>query len=312
MKQQFLKLENPCSEQWNTMQANSEGRFCDSCAKNVIDFTSMSPVEISLKMKQAKGKICAQISSEQLNSPLIIARQQKSWSVLPYSTIAASLLIASSLVACETHCSFHAYNRIEQVSTFGQIMNIQSNRNSVPKGTIEDVTLFSGKILHSESQQPIKNAKISFVCTQKVISGYSDEQGNFELKIESNLLDQDNVVRFSYGEVKAPLGDSITYFQGYDTKDVVYSKADFAMKQEVLAHPSIHYVGGIGRYVERKDPIVLENGVPIKYKDFAAALQGEKSVCSLENKEYLYFTGIYAMAIYGNAAKDGLYIILAK
>ena len=55
-----LSINNPCSEDWNKMTKNSEGRFCALCQKNVVDFTSMSDEEIKnyfLKQKNRVPKI---------------------------------------------------------------------------------------------------------------------------------------------------------------------------------------------------------------------------------------------------------------
>lgn len=41
-----LVITNPCSENWDAMSPNSKGRFCDSCQKSVIDFSSQSDEEI--------------------------------------------------------------------------------------------------------------------------------------------------------------------------------------------------------------------------------------------------------------------------
>lgn len=49
-------LTNPCSENWNAMQVDNVGRFCDSCQKSVIDFTSKSDEEIKTFLKDKRGE----------------------------------------------------------------------------------------------------------------------------------------------------------------------------------------------------------------------------------------------------------------
>ena len=62
MKSKFLKLNKACSEQWENMTPNEKGSFCDVCSKNVIDFTQLSTREISEKIKNSKGEICARLT----------------------------------------------------------------------------------------------------------------------------------------------------------------------------------------------------------------------------------------------------------
>lgn len=51
-----IVLTNPCSENWNSMQVDTVGRFCQSCQKSVIDFTSKSDQEIKAFLKDKQGE----------------------------------------------------------------------------------------------------------------------------------------------------------------------------------------------------------------------------------------------------------------
>jgi hypothetical protein len=66
-----LSINNPCSEDWNKMTKNSEGRFCALCQKNVVDFTSMSDEEIKNYFLNYKGvSLCGRLKKEQLEPDL--------------------------------------------------------------------------------------------------------------------------------------------------------------------------------------------------------------------------------------------------
>ena len=39
-------IPNPCHENWNNMVAAEKGKFCNACAKQVIDFSMMSDTQI--------------------------------------------------------------------------------------------------------------------------------------------------------------------------------------------------------------------------------------------------------------------------
>jgi hypothetical protein len=41
-----LHIPTPCSENWNDMTSNEQGRFCQNCQKTVIDFSSKTDKEI--------------------------------------------------------------------------------------------------------------------------------------------------------------------------------------------------------------------------------------------------------------------------
>ena len=44
---QELKIETPCTEDWNKMSQNKVGRHCGICDKTVVDFTVMSKEDIA-------------------------------------------------------------------------------------------------------------------------------------------------------------------------------------------------------------------------------------------------------------------------
>jgi hypothetical protein len=41
-----LTIPSGCSQSWNTMSVSTDGRYCASCQKEVIDFRKFSEMEI--------------------------------------------------------------------------------------------------------------------------------------------------------------------------------------------------------------------------------------------------------------------------
>jgi hypothetical protein len=79
MKTQPFKLtiQNPCSQDWNTMTKNEQGKFCDLCAKSVIDFTHLSDQEISKIIASHSGSTCGRLKVNQLNRELANEKHQR-------------------------------------------------------------------------------------------------------------------------------------------------------------------------------------------------------------------------------------------
>jgi hypothetical protein len=64
-----ITIPEPCHEDWNKMKPNENGRFCMSCSKTVIDFSSMLPEEIQHYFIQNQNKkICGRFKQSQLDS----------------------------------------------------------------------------------------------------------------------------------------------------------------------------------------------------------------------------------------------------
>lgn len=65
----YIRIQKPCSEDWNAMKPNDQGAFCSSCSKDVIDLTRMSTTEIqSVLAKNQHESICTRIQNKQLDA----------------------------------------------------------------------------------------------------------------------------------------------------------------------------------------------------------------------------------------------------
>ncbi|NMM49911.1 carboxypeptidase-like regulatory domain-containing protein [Marinigracilibium pacificum] len=69
MKKHFnISISNPCAEKFENFTPTNNGGFCQSCQKNVIDFTNMSDTEIVRYFKSNSTKTCGRFSSKQLRT----------------------------------------------------------------------------------------------------------------------------------------------------------------------------------------------------------------------------------------------------
>ncbi len=60
-------ISKPCSEDWNKMTAEEQGRHCQVCCKTVVDFSNKTNTEIVGFLKSNSGnRICGRFRKEQL------------------------------------------------------------------------------------------------------------------------------------------------------------------------------------------------------------------------------------------------------
>jgi hypothetical protein len=67
--QQQIQIPTPCHENWDGMQQQEAGKFCGSCAKIVMDFTSWEVTDIAQYLKQ-NTHTCGRIKQSQLQTPV--------------------------------------------------------------------------------------------------------------------------------------------------------------------------------------------------------------------------------------------------
>ncbi|MGZ4057260.1 MAG: hypothetical protein ACXVPU_10365 [Bacteroidia bacterium] len=65
-KKYQIIVSNPCQENWDKMMPVDKGRFCDSCAKKVVDYSILSDKEINERVRNASGNMCGRFRKDQL------------------------------------------------------------------------------------------------------------------------------------------------------------------------------------------------------------------------------------------------------
>ncbi len=64
-------IAEPCHESWGAMTPTEKGRFCNSCAKPVVDFTKMTDRQVVNYMTSASGSVCGRMHKQQLNRDFV-------------------------------------------------------------------------------------------------------------------------------------------------------------------------------------------------------------------------------------------------
>ncbi|MBP6430523.1 MAG: carboxypeptidase-like regulatory domain-containing protein [Ferruginibacter sp.] len=66
-----LSIPKPCHQNWDKMTPTQQGRFCNACAKQVVDFTTMSDGEVlNFFLKNKTENVCGRTLPQQLNRVL--------------------------------------------------------------------------------------------------------------------------------------------------------------------------------------------------------------------------------------------------
>ncbi len=76
MKAVQLTITEPCHQNWNQMLPEDQGKFCLSCQKTVVDFTTMSNREVLNYFNTNTGNTCGRFNDDQLNKTLSIPKER--------------------------------------------------------------------------------------------------------------------------------------------------------------------------------------------------------------------------------------------
>ncbi len=160
-----ITIPKPCNEDWNKMLPHLSGRFCNACAKTVVDFTEMSKEEIkNFFVEKSSSKICGRFFNDQVKditinlSPNLFKRKLPVWKLF----LAASLIVFSSTLFSFT---------TNYTDTYGLIN--PSITDTIKPNTSQHLL---GKIKLPTPSKPIKkhcnkNATMGIIATPQMLTG---------------------------------------------------------------------------------------------------------------------------------------------
>lgn len=313
MPNKFMKLDKPCGENWNDMEPNQNGRFCHLCAKDVVDFTNLSPIEISKKMKEARGNICARVSEEQLKAPLIDLDYKESFR-LPYFNIMAGLMMATALtLGTSSQATVPTKIQTELAPINNGGVKAEKNLSAIIKesNTDSEFIIFKGKIQNEQNGEPVKNAKVMFISLGIVMATYTAEDGSFSLVLPANEVDDDNVIQVNYKgvEIEQTEEDINSGYGGLKSRYYLLTKEEISSEYLIKAEREVLVLGGL-RYSKKKEkkPVVFYKGQKMKFEKFLKILKDPTERKNYENR-YLHLGQDVGKALYANTPKTGLYVI---
>lgn len=173
------RISEPCHENWERMTPNEKGRFCDSCAKPVVDFTNMSNRQIHRTMEESRESVCGRMTISQVN------REMNFNQVTQPSFSLRALVLGTAL------------STFSAVQSCAQTGKVEPTEQTV-KGEVVEEPILMGDI------EPVKYEKVSGKVTdylqKSLIAGTSvtiydeggkelsttlvNEKGEFELMLD--------------------------------------------------------------------------------------------------------------------------------
>lgn len=164
MSKYQIKIEEPCHENWNTMTPNAQGKFCGSCAKDVVDFTAMSDKEVISYFENYKGSLCGRFNANQL--------ERKDEGYYALSDFTKKFVRAFAMV----FLMFTAFESAAQPS---------AKPIRIGAAVCVKTTVFSKGIVYGVDGAGISNATISlFQNGIRIKSTVTNRTGEYNIKIE--------------------------------------------------------------------------------------------------------------------------------
>lgn len=222
MKKMQLHIPEPCQENWDNMAPAEQGRYCNACAKQVIDFTSMSDTELLNYFSKLKNEsVCGRTYADQLDRNITMPPQKK-WLWYWNYIIAFFLLFSKSNAA-------KAQGKIKTVNTV--VNKIPATGSKTDNATKNNYN-FKGKVV-DEKGKPVSFASLRIIGTKTGTA--TDADGNFNLAAtDSNC----SITVSAVGMVTTKLTLNKT------ESNIITIKNDVVMLQGVVVNTTSYHVVG--------------------------------------------------------------------
>ena len=321
MKVNKLQLHKPCTENWELMTPGQQGRFCAHCSKQVIDFTSMNPLQIHKIIQESNNEVCGRLTEDQLAFPIFHFEQATEHYKFPFRKVAAGIALAASLsLPYEAHSQSVEETPVELVS-HTQNPKIEetaiSQHNSDPsqqtKSSNKEIFEIKGLVLSEQDSLPMAAVKVILSTKEEVYIAYADDQGKFTLSVTTLNLRYENVITVSYGSLQE---ENLKVAQGhFKATDHILTKDQLTSGEEIVIYSgdklckeptktSIR-MGGVSSISEANEPIYLVDG-----KIISGNTMKKLDVETIS--EIMVYKDNEAKAILGEEAPGGLIIITTK
>lgn len=162
-----LHIPTPCHEKWSEMTPTEKGAFCQSCKKEVIDFTDKSYAEIADMVNAKKGaeSICVKLSKQQTEFEYGYDAfiPQTSWLRRGMIGAALSILVAA-------------------FSSNAQTIPAKQKTETVAKKS-KGKLVFTGRVVQDTLNTPIANVNVTLTANP-TIGTVTDSLGRFKLVVD--------------------------------------------------------------------------------------------------------------------------------
>lgn len=143
MQQLHLSIPEPCHENWQQMTPTEQGRFCNACAKQVVDFSNMSDDQVLNYFSTVKNeKVCGRAYPDQLERAITMPQPPKKKLFWYWNYITMLFLFFSKANSAKAQLGKIAVSHVKTDST---IQTVPITKRSAPTPS-KNVPIIMGNV----------------------------------------------------------------------------------------------------------------------------------------------------------------------
>lgn len=268
----LFTIEKPCTEKLENMSNIQGGKFCNTCHKEVIDFSEWDYHEINeFLLENRDKKICGMFFKTKRkniieNNPTAIKAAQRNNTF--YKVAAGFALTASMMNSYSAQKT--TIQKKETTVTSNSQKQVAKTKTPNNSTTENGFYIISGQLISNNKNTPLKG-EVSIITITKVYTAKTDENGFYHLEIPKEILKSDNLLEFT------------PHNYAYDRKLIVYNIKDLGKKQTIKLEYN-HLDAMMGE---------IYTGPPPATEKSLVLVEGKKLDYKIYNKSYWLYSTKY-------------------
>ena len=254
-----LSIPEPCHENWQQMTPTDQGRFCNACAKEVIDFSTMTDIQVlNYFTNMTHEKVCGRALPEQLERTISRPANPKKRLFWYWNYIVMFCMFfgkGNSAKAQGGTKPVTEMNPVKNVDIRGDVEVVAGQISQARQHIVE------GKVT-DEKGEPIPFASIIMKGTKVGVA--ADANGAFKINASPNSSLSISAANYRTAEI---LTDNKT-----EVNVVLEKFNDFALGGVIVVQ---NYVDGVYQYPSNHN---LVAGIVVKDWETSLAIQHAKIV----------------------------------
>lgn len=298
MKKQFkISVPKPCHEDWSKMTPKEKGRFCQSCAKTVVDFTKKSKEEIQQYLSENyENRVCGHFRREQLDTVTLEIPESAFHQNLSFQKLfLLALLIAmgTTLFSCQN--SNGKKQKIEDVILTDSIPYISKQADSL--GNKECTQSKDSTDNYANGNLPHIQRPTSLLLSTGIVVDESGLKTKQQIEEEKGKKRDYYVLGGAYyqNSKEAPqrtfMNSDVNYTKPFHI-DSIIEMEEIEDIEELEGEVEIEVLGGIEPYQEEEEEFDIVMGYIIeehpKFPE-SESLKGEKAREDFNERMRLFF-----------------------
>lgn len=225
MQKLQISIPKPCHENWQNMTATEQGRFCKACAKEVVDFSTMTDTEVlNYFTTITHNNVCGRVLTSQLNRPITYPMQIKKKMYWYWNYIVMFFMFFAKSNAVK------AQGKLQEVP----VAQNPVKRSSLPNGEVlvtrvGGIKQVSSKIIDGivtdENRHPIPNATILIKGTKNGV--VTNAKGLFSIRVLKDAVLMVSAMGYQNSSITVNEEDYLTIQLNTDFSNVVLGGISF-------------------------------------------------------------------------------------